>query len=116
MAGLIEPGSGATRCCVRHFAWEVAKLLAATTSCAGPATSRSRSVAGVAELVAQHLTDDIRDRLDVEARVRIGRRLATGAGRPARGIRQDVEEGLPPTVVRDDAGTPRTRASVTADA
>lgn len=101
VAGLIEPGKRRDAVLLRHFTWEVAKLLE------NDFLLLTRDVqeqvrAGVRELARQYLTDDIRDRLPVEARVRLGAARHGDLDDLLAVIRQDAELGIPPAVVDGD--------------
>lgn len=101
VAALVEPGKRRDAILVRHFSWEVGKLL-------GDDFRRldrdvqERVRAGVADLVTRYLNDDIRSRLDVETRLRLSVAADGGLNDLLAMIRQDAEDGVPDTVV--DAG------------
>lgn len=94
----------------RHFALELAALLGDDFLGLDRA-EQERMHAGVGEVVRQHLTDTVADRLPVDARVRL--RLA-GEGTLddlLAVLGQDARQGVPPAVVRDGrwyAGYPGT--------
>lgn len=101
VAELIEPGERRDAILYRHFTWEIAKLLQDDFLTLEPDV-QEQVRAGVANLARKHLTDSIRDRLGVTARVRIGAAWLGSLADLRAVIRQDVEEGLPPTVVQDE--------------
>ncbi|MFJ8580601.1 glycosyltransferase family 2 protein [Micromonospora sp. NPDC093277] len=98
VAGLVEPGRRRDAVLLRHFTWEVAKLLE------DDFLQLERDVQeqvrlGVRELAEQYLTDGIRDRLPVEVRVRLAAARYGDLDDLLAVIRQDAEEGIPPAVV-----------------
>ncbi|HEX6869976.1 MAG TPA: glycosyltransferase family 2 protein, partial [Micromonosporaceae bacterium] len=98
VAGLIEPGPRRDAVLVRHFSWEVAKLIEDDfLRLDRPTQERVHAVVG--ELARRYLTDGIRRRLAVESRLRI---LAAAQGdldQLLAVIRQDARHGVPVTVV-----------------
>ncbi|MCX4385617.1 glycosyltransferase [Micromonospora peucetia] len=101
VAGLIEPGRGRDAVLLRHFAWEVAKLLE-NDFLGLDREVQERVAAGVRALVGEHLTDGIRDRLPLEARVRLAAARYGDVDHVLAVIRQDAELGIPPAVVDGD--------------
>jgi glycosyltransferase involved in cell wall biosynthesis len=63
---------------------------------------QERVHATVRRLVERHVTDGLRDRLDIEARLRLGAVTAGGVDDLLAVIDQDAERGVPPTVVERD--------------
>jgi glycosyltransferase involved in cell wall biosynthesis len=68
VADLVEPGKQRDALHLRHFSWEVAKLLRSDVLLLDRATQQ-RIHAGVRRLTAKYLTDTIRDELPVQKRV-----------------------------------------------
>ncbi|GAB3975245.1 glycosyltransferase family 2 protein [Plantactinospora veratri] len=101
VAGLIEPGKQRDAVLIRHFAWEVARLLEDDFLRLDRAV-QERLVAGIRTLADRYLTDDIRDRLEIEARLRISTAQRGTVDDLLAVIRQDAEEGVPPTIVDGD--------------
>lgn len=101
VADLIEPGKQRDAVLLRHFTWEVAKLLE-DDFLRLDEEAQERIRAGVGELVGGYLTDNIRDQLPVAVRLRL--LVAKGGSLPdlVALIRQDAEEGVPPAVVDGD--------------
>lgn len=98
IATLVEPGSRRDAIFVRHFEWELSKLVE-DRFLALPPDAQEQVRAGVALLANAYLTDPIRDRLRPESRVRLAvARLGTREQLVAV-VRQDAMEGIPPTVV-----------------
>jgi glycosyltransferase involved in cell wall biosynthesis len=98
VASLVEPGKRRDTVLLRHFSWELSKLLGDDLLLLDRETQE------------RHLTDDIRDQLDIEARMRL---LAARHGTLddlVAVIRQDAQHGVPPVVVDGDrryAGYPQ---------
>ncbi|MEU9506138.1 glycosyltransferase family 2 protein [Micromonospora sp. NPDC048170] len=101
VAGLIEPGRRRDAVLVRHFTWEVAKLLE-DDFLRVDRQAQEQVRAGVRELAERYLTDDIRDRLPVEARVRLAAARYADLDHLLAVIRQDAEQGIPSAVVDGD--------------
>jgi len=98
VADLIEPGKRRDTILFRHFSWELAKLLGDDFGGLDRRTQQ-RVHAGVRELAERYLTDDIRDELDVEARVRLSAARHGTLDDLLAVIEQDAERGVPPMVV-----------------
>ncbi|WBB81618.1 glycosyltransferase [Micromonospora sp. WMMD882] len=112
VAGLIEEGPRRDAVLLRHFAWEVARLLEDDVLGLDRATQEAVH-AGVRALAVRHLTDRIRDGLDIDARVRLGVARHGGVDDLLAVIRQDAELGVPPAVRDGDrwyAGYPGFRS------
>ncbi|WP_319458451.1 glycosyltransferase family 2 protein [Micromonospora sp. RTP1Z1] len=101
VAGLVEPGKRRDAVLLRHFTWEVAKLLENDFLSLDRQTQEQVRL-GVRHLGERHLTDEIRDRLPVESRVRLGAAWHGGLDDLLAVIRQDAEVGIPPAVVEGD--------------
>ncbi|SCG76592.1 glycosyltransferase family 2 protein [Micromonospora inositola] len=101
VAGLIEPGKRRDVVLLRHFTWEVAKLLE-NDFLRLDRNVQERIRVGVRNLAERYLTDDIRDRLPIESRVRLGAAWHGGLDDLLAVIRQDAEEGIPPALVDGD--------------
>ncbi|WP_433349094.1 glycosyltransferase family 2 protein [Micromonospora sp. CA-111912] len=100
VAELIEPGESRDAVLRRHFAWELAKLLRSDYLKLDHDTQEQ--IRGrVGKLVREYLTDRIRDQLEISARVRLGTAAYGRAADLLAIVKQDANEGLPPTVVRD---------------
>jgi poly(ribitol-phosphate) beta-N-acetylglucosaminyltransferase len=100
-AELIQPGKQRDIILLRHFSVEVAKLLEddfLLLDCA----VQERVRAGVSRLVEQYLTDNIREQLGVETRLRLSIAHDGNLSGLLAVIRQDAEHGVPPTVVDGD--------------
>jgi len=100
VADLIEPGKRRDTILVRHFSWELAKLLGDDFVQLDRQT-QERVHAGVRELAERYLTDDIRDELDIEVRMRLAAARYGMLDDLIAVIRQDAEQGVPPMVVID---------------
>ncbi|MFF0467931.1 glycosyltransferase family 2 protein [Micromonospora zamorensis] len=98
VADLIEPGQRRDAVLLRHFTWEVAKLLE-NDFLGLDRGIQEQVVARVRELAQQYLTDEIRDRLPVDSRVRLGVARNGSLDDLLAVIRQDTEVGVPPTVI-----------------
>ncbi|MBQ1048018.1 glycosyltransferase [Micromonospora sp. C51] len=101
VAGLIEPGPRRDAVLVRHFSWEVAKLLRADFLDLDPSV-QERSHQRIRWLAESFLTDAIRDQLapDVRLRLVVARH---GSLEQLRGlIRQQSEKLLPALTVDGD--------------
>ncbi|GAA3732592.1 hypothetical protein GCM10022225_13400 [Plantactinospora mayteni] len=101
VAGLIEPGERRDAILVRHFAWEVARLVEDDFLQLDRAV-QEQVLAGVRDLADRYLTDRIRASLEIEPRLRIGTAQRGTVDDLLAVIRQDAEEGVPPTVVDGD--------------
>ncbi|WP_405425492.1 glycosyltransferase family 2 protein [Micromonospora sp. NBC_00617] len=101
VAGLIEPGKRRDAVLVRHFAWEIAKLLENDFLRVDRET-QERVRAGVQALAERYLTDDIREQLPVEARVRLAAARYGDLDHLLAVIRQDAEQGSPAAVADGD--------------
>jgi hypothetical protein len=101
VAALLPPGDRRDAVLVRHFRWELSKLL-------GDGFRRldrevqTRLVAGIGALVRAHLTEGIRRRLDGESRVRFAVAAHGDLDALLAVIGQDADVGVPPTVVEGD--------------
>jgi hypothetical protein len=100
-AELIQPGKHRDAVLLRHFSVEVAKLLEDDFLGLDSAV-QERVQAGVSRLVEQYLTDNIRDQLGVETRLRLSIARDGNLSDLLAIIRQDAEHGVPPTVVDGD--------------
>ncbi len=101
VASLVEPGPRRDAIFVRHFEWELSKLV--EDRFLGRRRMRRRRVrAGVARLAEAYLTEPVRDRLRPESRVRLAVAEHGTREQLVAVIRQDAKHGTPPTVV--DAG------------
>ncbi|MER7459760.1 glycosyltransferase family 2 protein [Micromonospora sp. NPDC126480] len=98
VAGLIEAGPNRDAVLLRHFTWEVAKLLE-NDFLQLERDVQDRVVAGVRALAEAYLTDRIRERLPIEARVRLAAARYGDTDHLLAVIRQDAELGIPPAVV-----------------
>ena len=101
VARLIEPGKQRDAVLVRHFSWEIAKLLEKDFLLVDRQV-QARVKAGIRSLAEQYLTDNIRDQLRVEARIRLALAQRGDVDDLLAVIRQDAELGAPPTVVEGD--------------
>lgn len=101
VAGLIEPGKQRDAVLLRHFTWEVAKLVE-DSFLRLDRTVQERVAAGIRKLAEQYLTDDIRERLGIEARLRLSTAQRGTLDDLIAVIRQDAERGVPPTIVEGD--------------
>lgn len=97
-ADLLPPGEQRDAVLCRHFALEVAKLLADDLLHV-PREVQELVHDGVRRLVDEHLSDRVRDRLDVVTRIRLGVAHAGTLDDLVGVIRQDSERGAPPTVL-----------------
>ncbi|WP_038841074.1 glycosyltransferase family 2 protein [Salinispora arenicola] len=101
VAGLVEPGPNRDAVLLRHFTWEVAKLLE-NDFLQLDRTVQDQVVAGVRTLTEAHLTDRIRDRLPIEARVRLAAARYGDTDHLLAVIRQDAELGIPLAVIEGE--------------
>ncbi|MEV5692380.1 glycosyltransferase family 2 protein [Micromonospora globbae] len=117
VAQLIPAGPRRDAVLRRHFGLEVAGLVGDDFRRLDRAT-QERVHAVVRRLVDRHLTGGLRDRLGIEARLRLGAVAAGGVDDLLAVIDQDAERGVPATVVSGErwyADYPRVRASEWAD-
>jgi poly(ribitol-phosphate) beta-N-acetylglucosaminyltransferase len=101
VARLVEPGKQRDAVLVRHFSWEIAKLLE-KDFLRVDRQAQARVQAGIRSLAQQYLTDNIRDQLSLEARIRLALAQYGDLDDLLAVIRQDAERGVPPTVVEGD--------------
>lgn len=101
VADLIEPGKLRDAVLVRHFTWEVAKLLE-DDFLRLDADLKRRVVEFVADMVDRYLTDEIRAHLDIEPRVRLAVASRREVADVTAVLRQDGQRGVPPTLVREE--------------
>lgn len=101
VARLIEPGKQRDAILLRHFTWEVARLVEDDFLRLDRAV-QEQVVAGIRALADRYLTDEIRDRLGIEARLRISTAQRGTVDDVLAVIRQDAEEGVPPTIEDGD--------------
>ena len=101
VAGLIEPGKQRDAVLLRHFTWEVARLVE-DDLLRLDRTVQERVVAGVRDLAERYLTDAIRDQLGIEPRLRLSIAQVGTLDDLIAVIRQDAEQGVPPTIVDGD--------------
>ncbi|SDZ37899.1 Glycosyltransferase involved in cell wall bisynthesis [Micromonospora pattaloongensis] len=101
VAGLIEPGERRDAVLVRHFSWEVARLLENDFLRLDRA-AQERVTAGVRRLTREYLSDALRDRLPAELRVRLGAARYGGVDDLLAVLRQDAEGDVPPAVAEGE--------------
>jgi len=101
VAGLIGAGEQRDAVLLRHFTWEVAKLLEDDFLGLDRAV-QERVQAGIRRLAERYLTDTIRSRLTIEARLRLVMAQHGELDDLLAVIRQDAEQGIPPAVVDGD--------------
>ncbi|MEV4825862.1 glycosyltransferase family 2 protein [Micromonospora sp. NPDC049274] len=101
VARLVEPGKRRDAVLLRHFTLEVAKLLENDFLRLNRDTQDGVRV-GVRKLAQEYLTDDIRDRLPIESRVRLAAARYGDLDDLLAVIRQDAQQGIPPAVVDGD--------------
>ena len=101
VADLIQPGKQRDAILVRHFSWELAKLLGDDFLRLDGATQEQIHT-GARELAELYLTEDIRDQLAVEARLRLSIAHRGSLDDLIAVIRQDAERGVPPTITDGD--------------
>ncbi|MEU6484679.1 glycosyltransferase [Streptomyces sp. NPDC046887] len=99
-AGLIPAGPERDAVFHRHFLWELAKLVQHDFP-ALDAETRRQVCAGVATLADQYFTDGVRDRMDVQRRVRIALAQRGAVEELARAIEDEAEHGTPPVLLED---------------
>ncbi|GAA4579721.1 hypothetical protein GCM10023176_58060 [Micromonospora coerulea] len=117
VAALLPAGPERDAVLRRHVGLELANLVGDDFRRLDRA-DQERVHAVVRRLVDRHVTDGLRDRLDIEARLRLGAVTAGGVADLLAVIDQDAERGVPPTVVEDGrwhAGYPGARAGGWAD-
>lgn len=101
VAGLIEPGRQRDAVLLRHFAWEIARLLEDDFIGLGrPVQDQVRD--GVRSIAERYLTDHIRGQLTLETRLRLSMAERGSLDDLLAVIRQDAERGVPATVVEGD--------------
>ncbi|SCL27908.1 Glycosyltransferase involved in cell wall bisynthesis [Micromonospora pallida] len=98
VADLIPAGKQRNAVLRRHFGLEVAHLVGDDLRRLDRPT-QERVYRVVRRLVDRYLTDDLRDRLDIEARLRLAAVADGGLADLLAVIEQDAERGVPPTVV-----------------
>ncbi|GFJ90020.1 hypothetical protein Prum_036620 [Phytohabitans rumicis] len=101
VAGRIAPGKDRDAVLVRHFTWEVGKLVM-DDFLTLDRDVQERLHAGIRALADQYLTDDIRHRLDIKKRVRLSLAQRGELDDLLAAIRCDVEDGDVPVVVTAD--------------
>lgn len=101
VAELIPAGRQRDAVLRRHFGLEVAHLVADDFRRLDRPT-QEQVYAVVRRLVDRYLTDDLRDLLGVETRLRLGAVRAGGLDDLLAVIGQDTERGVPPTVLAGD--------------
>ncbi|MFG1677494.1 glycosyltransferase family 2 protein [Micromonospora sp. NPDC049282] len=99
--GLIPAGARRDAVLCRHVGLELANLVGDDFRRLDRA-AQERVHATVRRLVERYVTDGLRNRLDIEARLRLGAVTAGGVDELLAVIDQDTERGVPATVV--DAG------------
>lgn len=115
VAGLIPAGPRRDAVLRRHVGLELANLVGDDFRRLDRA-AQERVHAAVRRLVERYVTDGLRDRLDIEARLRLGAVTAGGVDELLAVIDQDAERGVPATVVahgRWHAGYPGAPAAWT---
>ncbi|WDZ87821.1 glycosyltransferase family 2 protein [Micromonospora cathayae] len=100
VAGLIEAGPRRDAVLLRHFSWEVARLLENDFLALDRPTQASVQ-AGVRTLTEKYLTDPIRDQLGIETRIRLALAWHGELDDLLAVIRQDAEHGTPPAIVEE---------------
>ncbi|SCL32143.1 Glycosyltransferase involved in cell wall bisynthesis [Micromonospora pallida] len=101
VAGLIEAGPRRDAVLLRHFDWEVARLLENDFLALDRPTQASVQ-AGVRGLAERYLTDPIRDQLGIETRVRLALAWHGELDDLLAVIRVDADQDTPPTVVENN--------------
>ncbi|WP_406044310.1 glycosyltransferase [Micromonospora sp. NBC_00898] len=117
VAALIPAGRRRDAVLRRHVGLELANLVGDDFRRLDRA-DQEQVHAVVRRLVEWYVTDDLRDRLDIEARLRLGAVTAGGVDDLFAVIDQDAERGVPPTVVENGrwhAGYPGARTGGWAD-
>lgn len=100
VAELIEPGAQRDAVLVRHFTWELARLLE-DDFLQLDRSVQERLQAGIRRLVENYLTERIWRRLGIEARMRLLMAQRGDLDDLLAVICQDAEHGTPETVVED---------------
>jgi hypothetical protein len=100
VAKLVDAGPRRDAIFVRHFDWELSKLVDDRFLDA-PREVQEQVRAGVARLCDDYLTEPIRNRLRPESRVRLAVAEHGTREQLVDVIRQDAVDGVPPTVVED---------------
>ncbi|MEU1687529.1 glycosyltransferase family 2 protein [Micromonospora sp. NPDC005707] len=100
VAGLIPAGPRRDAVLRRHVGLELANLVGDDFRRLDRA-AQERVHAVVRRLVERYVTDGLRSRLDIEARLRLGAVTAGGVDELLAIIDQDAERGVPATVVAD---------------
>ncbi|WP_199199526.1 glycosyltransferase family 2 protein [Micromonospora sp. RP3T] len=98
VADLIPAGERRNAVLSRHVGLELANLVGDDFRRLDRAT-QERVHATVRRLVDQHVTDGVRDRLDIEARLRLGAVAGGGVDELLAVIAQDTGRGVPATLV-----------------
>ncbi len=101
IASLVEPGPRRDAIFVRHFEWELSKLVEDRFLDAPPDV-QEKVRSGVARLCDAYLTEPIRDRLRPESRIRLAVAQHGTREQLVAVIRQDATAGIPATVVDAD--------------
>ncbi|KUH37644.1 MULTISPECIES: glycosyltransferase family 2 protein [Streptomyces] len=99
-AGLIEAGPQRDAVFVRHFTWELAKLIQDDFPSLDAAT-RTEVCAGIAELADAYFTEALRDSMDVKRRVRIALAQRGALDHLVRAIEDEAAHGAPPLLLED---------------
>ncbi|MEH1124966.1 glycosyltransferase family 2 protein [Micromonospora sp. CPCC 206061] len=97
VADLVEPGTRRDTLLFRHFTWELGKLLGDDFLRLDRRTQELVCL-GAADLVDRHLTDEIRDQLDIETRIRLSAAAHGTVDDLITVIRHDARHGVPPMV------------------
>jgi glycosyltransferase involved in cell wall biosynthesis len=101
VARLVGPGKDRDHVLRRHFSWEVARLVEDDfLRLARPV--QEQVVAGIRDLADLYLTDQLRSQLEIEARLRISTAQRGTVEDVIAVIRQDAEQGVPPTIIDGD--------------
>ncbi|WP_228975153.1 glycosyltransferase family 2 protein [Streptomyces sp. DH12] len=99
-AELIEAGPKRDAVFVRHFTWELAKLVQDDFPSLD-ATTRAEVCAGIAELADAYFTETLRDSMDVKRRVRIALAQRGALDHLVRAIEDEAAHGSPPLLLED---------------
>ena len=100
IANLVEAGPRRDAVFVRHFEWELSKLVE-DRFLKVPSDMQEKIRAGIAQLCDAYLTERIRHQLRPESRVRLSVASHGTREQLIAVIRQDAENGVPPMVVED---------------
>ncbi|MBQ1075086.1 glycosyltransferase [Micromonospora sp. C31] len=100
VAGLIEPGERRDAVLVRHFTWEVAKLLRKDFLDLSEDVQQQVHT-GVRKLAEQYLTDGVRSRLPADVRLRLAVAQQGDLTHLRDLVRQEADRDLPPVTVED---------------